>query len=75
MDPGVPLVVPEVNPGALDYHKGIIANPNCSTILKNQAKEFSKGKPVSVSVYPKQILFNALPISMSSWRMAIRRKR
>lgn len=32
MDPGVPLVVPEVNPTALENHKGIIANPNCSTI-------------------------------------------
>lgn len=32
MDPSVPLVVPEVNPGALQNHKGIIANPNCSTI-------------------------------------------
>jgi len=32
MDPQVPLVVPEVNPQALDGHKGIIANPNCSTI-------------------------------------------
>jgi aspartate-semialdehyde dehydrogenase len=28
----VPLVVTEVNPGALDEHKGIIANPNCSTM-------------------------------------------
>ncbi len=32
MDPGVPLVVPEVNPHDLTWHKGIIANPNCSTI-------------------------------------------
>ncbi|GGE46117.1 aspartate-semialdehyde dehydrogenase [Pullulanibacillus camelliae] len=32
MDPEVPLVVPEVNPEALREHKGIIANPNCSTI-------------------------------------------
>ncbi|MCQ2736595.1 MAG: aspartate-semialdehyde dehydrogenase [bacterium] len=32
MDPEVPLVVPEVNPDALEGHKGIIANPNCSTI-------------------------------------------
>ncbi|MBF0183027.1 MAG: aspartate-semialdehyde dehydrogenase [Magnetococcales bacterium] len=34
MDPEVPLVVPEVNPGAIAQytHKGIIANPNCSTI-------------------------------------------
>lgn len=32
MDPAVPLVVPEVNPHDLAKHKGIIANPNCSTI-------------------------------------------
>ncbi len=32
MDPAVPLVVPEVNPEALEKHSGIIANPNCSTI-------------------------------------------
>lgn len=31
MDPKVPLVVPEVNPDALDHHQGIIASPNCST--------------------------------------------
>src|SRR5690554_1559 len=31
MDPDTPLVVPEVNPQDLDWHKGIIANPNCST--------------------------------------------
>lgn len=33
MDPAVPLVVPEVNPEAIRQHKGIIANPNCSTII------------------------------------------
>ena len=32
MDKGVPLVVPEVNPGDIKKHRGIIANPNCSTI-------------------------------------------
>ncbi len=32
MDPEVPLVVPEVNPRDIVRHKGIIANPNCSTI-------------------------------------------
>jgi aspartate-semialdehyde dehydrogenase len=32
MDPGTPLVVPEVNPADIWKHKGIIANPNCSTI-------------------------------------------
>jgi len=32
MEPDVPLVVPEVNPEDVDWHNGIIANPNCSTI-------------------------------------------
>jgi len=32
MDPNVPLIVPEVNPDDLKGHKGLIANPNCSTI-------------------------------------------
>jgi aspartate-semialdehyde dehydrogenase len=32
MDPTVPLVVPEVNPEDIEWHKGIIASPNCSTI-------------------------------------------
>ena len=33
MDPEVPLVVPEVNPEDVKGHKGIISNPNCSTII------------------------------------------
>lgn len=33
MDPGVPLVVPEINEEAIFTHKGIIANPNCSAII------------------------------------------
>ncbi len=33
MDPTVPLVVPEINPEAVDSHKGILANPNCSTAI------------------------------------------
>lgn len=33
MDPKVPLVIPEINPEALDSHQGFIANPNCSTII------------------------------------------
>jgi aspartate-semialdehyde dehydrogenase len=33
MDPTVPLVVPEINPEAVHEHHGIIANPNCSTII------------------------------------------
>ncbi len=37
MDPNVPLVVPEVNPEAAKAHQGIIANPNCTTILMSLA--------------------------------------
>jgi aspartate-semialdehyde dehydrogenase len=33
MVPEIPLVVPEINPQAIQKHKGIIANPNCSTII------------------------------------------
>lgn len=33
MDPTVPLIVPEINPQALRRHRGLIANPNCSTII------------------------------------------
>ncbi len=37
LDPQVPLVVPEVNPQAAATHRGIIANPNCTTILMTVA--------------------------------------
>ncbi|MGA1475879.1 MAG: aspartate-semialdehyde dehydrogenase, partial [Prochlorothrix sp.] len=37
MDPTVPLVVPEINPEAALQHSGIIANPNCTTILMGVA--------------------------------------
>jgi aspartate-semialdehyde dehydrogenase len=55
LDPEVPLVVPEVNAGALEYHNGVIANPNCSTIqmvvsLAPLAREFGIRKVV-VSTY------------------------
>jgi aspartate-semialdehyde dehydrogenase len=35
MDPEIPLVIPEVNPEDIKKHNGIIANPNCSTIIAN----------------------------------------
>src|SRR6185436_16599127 len=35
MKDGVPLVVPEVNPEQIHKHNGLIANPNCSTIIMN----------------------------------------
>jgi len=55
MQNDVPLVVPEVNPEALDEHKNIIANPNCSTmqmvlVLKPLHDEY-KVKRVIVSTY------------------------
>jgi aspartate-semialdehyde dehydrogenase len=37
MNPDVPLIVPEVNPESAAEHKGIIANPNCTTILMTVA--------------------------------------
>lgn len=55
MDPDVPLVVPEVNPGDIAKHKGIIANPNCSTIQMVQVLQplhaAAKIKRVVVSTY------------------------
>lgn len=37
MDPEVPLVIPEINADAIKTNKGIIANPNCTTIIANMA--------------------------------------
>jgi aspartate-semialdehyde dehydrogenase len=55
MDPEVPLVVPEVNPGAVKRHKGIIANPNCSTIqmvvVLKPLHDAAKIKRIVVSTY------------------------
>ncbi len=55
MDPDVPLVVPEVNPGAIRRHKGIIANPNCSTIIMVMALkplyDLAKIRRIVVSTY------------------------
>lgn len=55
LEPDVPLVVPEVNPEALKNHQGLIANPNCSTILMVSALypiyQKSRIKRVIVSTY------------------------
>ena len=55
MDKNVPLVVPEVNPQAISRHKGIIANPNCSTIIMVMALKplynLSRIKRIVVSTY------------------------
>ena len=55
MDAGVPLVVPEVNPEAVKGHSGIIANPNCTTIIMLVAlkplHDLSPIKRIIVSTY------------------------
>jgi aspartate-semialdehyde dehydrogenase len=55
MDPNVPLVVPEVNAYDLKWHKGIIANPNCSTaqmvLALKPIHDAAKIKRVVVSTY------------------------
>jgi aspartate-semialdehyde dehydrogenase len=55
LEPDVPLVVPEVNAEALKNHQGLIANPNCSTIIMVAALyplyKFSKIKRIIVSTY------------------------
>jgi len=55
MDPNVPLVVPEVNAYDLKWHKGIIANPNCSTaqmvLVLKPIHDVAKIKRVVVSTY------------------------
>ncbi|PMQ02524.1 MAG: aspartate-semialdehyde dehydrogenase [Dictyoglomus sp. NZ13-RE01] len=56
MDPDVPLVVPEVNPEDLKYHKNIIANPNCSTIQ------------MVVALYPLHKKYNLERIVVSTYQ-------
>ena len=55
LDDNVPLVVPEVNPSAVSQHRGIIANPNCSTIQMvvalNPIHQYSPIKRIVVSTY------------------------
>jgi aspartate-semialdehyde dehydrogenase len=55
MNPEVPLIVPEVNPEAIKDHKGLIANPNCSTIqmlvVLKPLHDRAKIKRVVVSTY------------------------
>ena len=55
MDPSVPLVVPEVNPDAIEQHQGIIASPNCSTtqmvVAMKPLHDAARIKRVVVSTY------------------------
>ncbi|WP_353066323.1 aspartate-semialdehyde dehydrogenase [Arcanobacterium hippocoleae] len=55
LDPDVPLIVPEVNAQDVLTHKGIIANPNCSTIIAvtavNALNSITKIKTMTASTY------------------------
>ena len=55
LDPKVPLIVPEINPEDVSWHKGIISNPNCSTIITvtavNALNQLSPIKAMTASTY------------------------
>ncbi len=55
LDPSVPLIVPEVNPEDVKHHKGILSNPNCSTIITitavNALNKLSPIKAMTASTY------------------------
>ena len=55
LDPKVPLIVPEINPEDVSWHNGIIANPNCSTIITvtavNALNQLSPIKAMTASTY------------------------
>ena len=74
MDPKVPLVVPEVNPQDIALHQGIIANPNCSTIIMNvPVWPLHKAKPIRrmvVSTY--QAASGAGAAAMEELKLAAR---
>lgn len=51
MDPDVPLVVPEINPEDAEWNKGIISNPNCTTVITLVAiNALSKESPVETII-------------------------
>ncbi|MGD2181504.1 aspartate-semialdehyde dehydrogenase [Lusitaniella coriacea] len=58
LDPNVPLIVPEINPDAAANHQGIIANPNCTTIL------------MGVAVYPLHQIQPIKRILVSTYQSA-----
>ena len=55
LDPDVPLIVPEVNPEDVAWHKGILSNPNCSTIITmtavNALNSISPIRTMTTSTY------------------------
>ncbi|WP_456413026.1 aspartate-semialdehyde dehydrogenase [Oceanithermus profundus] len=55
-DPEVPLVIPEINPDAARAHKGIIANPNCTTAI------------LAVALWPLHKAFGATHVVVSTYQ-------
>ncbi|MDD5044739.1 MAG: aspartate-semialdehyde dehydrogenase [Candidatus Omnitrophica bacterium] len=66
MDPKVPLVVPEVNAKDIKKHKGIIANPNCSTVQMVVALE-----PIHKKAGIKRIIVTTLQASSGAGKLAV----
>ncbi|MFA5005348.1 MAG: aspartate-semialdehyde dehydrogenase [Candidatus Omnitrophota bacterium] len=66
MDPKVPLVVPEVNGADVKKHKGIIANPNCSTIQMVVALN-----PLHKKFHIKKIIVTTLQASSGAGKLAV----
>jgi aspartate-semialdehyde dehydrogenase len=66
MDPNVPLVVPEVNAVDVKKHKGIIANPNCSTIQMVVALN-----PIHKKIGIKRIIVTTLQASSGAGKAAV----
>ncbi len=66
MDPQVPLVVPEVNAQEIKKHKGIIANPNCSTIQMVVALN-----PIHKKVGIKRVIVTTLQASSGAGKAAV----
>lgn len=62
----VPLVVPEVNPDALKQHRGIIANPNCSTTQMVVALQ-----PIKEQFGLKQIIVSSYQAASGAGQKAI----
>ncbi|MFA5337091.1 MAG: aspartate-semialdehyde dehydrogenase [Candidatus Omnitrophota bacterium] len=66
MDPNVPLVVPEVNAKDIKKHKGIIANPNCSTVQMVVALA-----PIYKKVGIKRVIVTTLQASSGAGKQAV----
>ncbi|MFH0827931.1 MAG: aspartate-semialdehyde dehydrogenase [Candidatus Omnitrophota bacterium] len=66
MDPDVPLVVPEVNSKEIKKHKGIIANPNCSTIQMVVALS-----PIHKKAGIKRVIVTTLQASSGAGKAAV----